>query len=414
MGERLADMRSGTGSTGQRPAAAVTDARLRMAVNIIRSLGRAGVPVTALETVGAPAVLGYLSRFAAARKSYRRHPDGRPVLGDLMAATGQGGVLIPVLTDMVTALAADPATVARSGIRTLVPPLESLRIAHDKGRCFELGRKLGVPVPATRLAAGDGVDPDDPAALRAWADDLPFPVIVKLRSGEDLGLAAADRYVVCRDRDAFEHHYRRLHALQADPLVQEYVTGEDYGAALLYDGASRPVATFTYRSLRQRPMAGGPTTLAETIDSPEMLDYARRMLDALGWRGMAMFDFRLDGRGRLLLLEINPRFWGSLALAPLAGVDFPLLYYRSALGEMVDPPRQRNGVRVRFFPHDFLSVVEYSRGERGPVRRAAYLARSALELLDPRLPDGLFSRDDLRPWVSYLANGVLKRKGHGL
>ena len=31
------------------------------------------------------------------------------------------------------------------------------------------------------------------------------------------------------------------------------------------------------------------------------------------------------------LIEVNPRFWGSLALAIYAGIDFPYLLYKLAM-----------------------------------------------------------------------------------
>src|SRR2546421_10171674 len=49
-------------------------------------------------------------------------------------------------------------------------------------------------------------------------------------------------------------------------------------------------------------------------------------------------------------MEVNGRFWGSLQLAIDAGVDFPTLLVRCALGQ--EPPAQkayRVGVRSRWF-----------------------------------------------------------------
>jgi len=46
-----------------------------------------------------------------------------------------------------------------------------------------------------------------------------------------------------------------------------------------------------------------------------------------------MVEFKIDSRdGKAKLLEVNPRFWGSLALAINAGVNFPYLLTLVALG----------------------------------------------------------------------------------
>jgi predicted ATP-grasp superfamily ATP-dependent carboligase len=52
-----------------------------------------------------------------------------------------------------------------------------------------------------------------------------------------------------------------------------------------------------------------------------------------------MVEYKLDRRtGQPLLMEVNGRFWGSLQLAIDAGVDFPYLLYRLALGDYVEAP----------------------------------------------------------------------------
>ena len=54
---------------------------------------------------------------------------------------------------------------------------------------------------------------------------------------------------------------------------------------------------------------------------------------ALNWKGIAMVEWKVDPRdGRPKLMEVNPRFWGSLELAVRSGVDFPVLYAQAAAG----------------------------------------------------------------------------------
>ncbi len=40
---------------------------------------------------------------------------------------------------------------------------------------------------------------------------------------------------------------------------------------------------------------------------------------------MALVEFKRDNEGIYKLLEINPKFWGSLDLAIASGVNFPKL-----------------------------------------------------------------------------------------
>jgi hypothetical protein len=76
-----------------------------------------------------------------------------------------------------------------------------------------------------------------------------------------------------------------------------------------------------------------------------------RLLDALEWEGVAMVEYKRDHRtGRHFLMEINPRFWGSLQLAVDSGVDFPSYLYQAIEGREVTPITQwETGRRSRWW-----------------------------------------------------------------
>jgi len=63
-----------------------------------------------------------------------------------------------------------------------------------------------------------------------------------------------------------------------------------------------------------------------------------------------MVEFRIDPRdGKPKLMEINPRFWGSLQLAIYSGVDFPYLLYKMAIDGDVEPVFEyKTGIKVRW------------------------------------------------------------------
>ena len=51
-----------------------------------------------------------------------------------------------------------------------------------------------------------------------------------------------------------------------------------------------------------------------------------------------MVEFKVDPRdGIPKLMEVNPRFWGSLQLAIVSGVDFPYLILKMARRESFEP-----------------------------------------------------------------------------
>src|SRR5207253_1451097 len=55
----------------------------------------------------------------------------------------------------------------------------------------------------------------------------------------------------------------------------------------------------------------------------DLVELAQQLLAPIGWRGPAEVEFLEDTRsGEVWLMEINARFWASLALALDCGVDF--------------------------------------------------------------------------------------------
>jgi predicted ATP-grasp superfamily ATP-dependent carboligase len=76
-----------------------------------------------------------------------------------------------------------------------------------------------------------------------------------------------------------------------------------------------------------------------------------------------MVEFRQRPDGTLTFLEVNGRFWNSLALAVYAGVDFPALTAALAeTGHVPAPPPYRAGVRCRWFLGDLRHLIEVWRG----------------------------------------------------
>jgi predicted ATP-grasp superfamily ATP-dependent carboligase len=109
---------------------------------------------------------------------------------------------------------------------------------------------------------------------------------------------------------------------------------------------------FAHRRLREKPPSGGVSVYRESIALDEQLvGPGLRLLDALGWNGVAMIECKREqATGRQVVMEVNPRFWGSLQLAIDAGIDFPSLLVRCAAGEAVPTcDRYRIGTRSRWF-----------------------------------------------------------------
>ncbi len=104
------------------------------------------------------------------------------------------------------------------------------------------------------------------------------------------------------------------------PLIQEYVEGDGYGVSFLFNHGDLR-AKFTHKRLREYPISGGPSTYRISVKEPKMEDMAKRLLEYFNWHGVAMVEFKMGNNNNPVLMEINPRFWGSLNQAIQSGVN---------------------------------------------------------------------------------------------
>ncbi|MBI4577682.1 MAG: ATP-grasp domain-containing protein [Planctomycetes bacterium] len=370
-------------STG--PWVLVTDADQRPAIAAVRSLGRAGYRVRAAERAGPARPAGFASRHAAECARM-----GALEADSLREAARGCDAVFPVSTNAVlAAIQAGPSL----GAAALLPSLAAFEAANDKARLMVVAREAGVRCPRGRRVAG-------PAEVEALGAEWGWPVVFKLATDRGLYLEPAARYRIAADAREAGEALAALAAAGTGVLAQEYVPGEALGASFVYDREGRPRAAFCHRRVREYPIQGGPSTLCESVRDEVLEAQGRRVLDALGWVGPAMVEFKRSREdGTLHLLEVNPRPWGTIALAVACGVDVPRLAVELALGLTPGPSgRYPAGVRMRFLATDLLSACAHVRA--GHWREAA---RFLADLADPRVRAGVFRRDDPGPALRYLA-----------
>jgi predicted ATP-grasp superfamily ATP-dependent carboligase len=369
----------------------VTDGANRVALAVVRALGRAGAEVAVVEqeryAVKTPA--SFRSRHVSRR-------DVVPSLGDdgafveALADRARGyDVLLPVSTNVALACAAHRD---RLPARLPLPPLATLRRANDKSAALAIARKAGVPIPVTYA-------PEDDEELDDVVRRVRLPAVVKLRDDAGTVLEPGQRYAIGRSEEDVRAAFRRLHEIRPFPLIQEKVEGPGYGVGVLAE-QGRVLASFAHRRVREYPVSGGPSTSCVSVVDDRLTGYAAAVIRELEWTGVAMVEFKKDDDYRLM--EVNPRFWGSLPLATKAGVNFPDLLCRRAMGEEIGAaPRVAEGVRLRFLPLDAAAALS-SLGV--PERRWSYALGFLSDLLDPSVVDGILDPTDLEASLVYLVN----------
>lgn len=253
-------------------------------------------------------------------------------------------VLLPVTDQSVTA-ALQHAQLFSKGTLIPFPGLDAFQRASDKRRVLELAAKAGLETPDTVVLNDPGEASGVPASF--------FPAVVKPHRSLVATPTGWQKVSVtpAATPDDCAKALRRLPSAAYPVLVQRRVEGPGEGLFVLRWN-NRVVALFAHRRLREKPPTGGVSVYRESIPLPEGLATAGlRLVELLDWNGVAMVECKRNLKtGRHGIVEVNARLWGSLQLAIDAGVDFPALWVKCALGGNPAPVTvYQLGIRSRWF-----------------------------------------------------------------
>jgi D-aspartate ligase len=344
----------------------------------VRSLGRAGVRVLALDH--RPSALGFRSRYAEPVLT----PDPQDEEAFVAFLAGLEVEQAPLFATHDEPLNAIARNAERLGDRFLYPfpPWEVLARIQTKRGQLEAAEAAGIPVPRTSY-------PASAAEARAAAEELGLPVLVKPSSTE--GFKRRFKRQAFRCDTAAEAEDAYVQAEPYEPMVQEVIPGGDgelytLGSYLRADG--EPLGLFSGRKLRQTPPGVGTCRVGEAVWVEDVVDSGLKLLRALGFHGLSQVEFKRDPRdGAYKLMEVNPRLFQWHGLAAACGVDLPLIAYRDLTGEHVEPV-SANGSRKRW-------AITLLPGESPAPQRPPYV-------------DAVFARDDLKPALVQVAR-LLRR-----
>jgi predicted ATP-grasp superfamily ATP-dependent carboligase len=349
-------------------------------LGVVRSLGRRGIPVWILKQGGN--LLATTSRFVRRNVPWPAGDEGSQIdyLLDLGAGHQLDGWVLFPTDDYAVALISRHREVLASQYQVTVPPWEELRWACDKRLLHDLAHKLAIHQPWTAC-------PCKREELETL--DCPFPVVLKPVIRVQPNSLAVPKAWRADDRPSLLALYDKACALVAPKnlMIQEMVPGGGEGqfsyAALYKDGCS--IASVVARRTRQFPMDFGQfSTYVETVDEPQVIEPAVRLLQAIRFTGLVEVEFKKDPRdGEYKLLDINPRVWGWHTLSRRVGIDFPYLLWLLVMGEPVPRLRGRAGERWMRMSGDLpmaiqeiltgrLSLRAYVRSLQGPLESAIF------------------------------------------
>ena len=364
-------------------------------VGVIRTLGRAGVPVYAVteEGVSPASTSRYLT--GQVKLTSGGELDQSALLDRLVEVVDRlpaRPMLVCTDDEAAVLLAEGAGALAGRAICPAVPPDLPRQLASKRG-LHEICLRHGVPTPATSsVRTGDDLE----AALA----NLTLPVVVKpadswsrltrpvvtastvVRTAEDVG----------RLRAAFDRWPEG-----SDVIVQEYLPDDDAEDWFVhgYCTASSHVARiFTGRKFWSWPARAGMTAYARTESNEEIERAVRDLCRRIGYCGIFDTDWRYDRRtGTCHLLDFNPRVGAQFRMfEDDGGVDVVRAMHLDLSGRTSSPGCLVEG--ERFLVENLgLAARWYYRGEPPPPEIPGAPTRLRL---------AWFSPDDLRPFLTMI------------
>ncbi len=267
---------------------------------------------------------------------------------------------------------------ARDEINSVIPygTRESVRCILDKLSLSEAAESAGIATPRTWVATDEALDAVDAV------------VVLKSRSHA----TTRAETLVSADRRALRAAANAMREDGLEPVLQEHRTGPLSAISVALGAEGEILAAVQQRSTGLWPPEAGISTRAETVPADdELIGRLADFLAGIGWQGLAEAQF-IDSPDGPLLIDVNGRCYGSLALAAAAGVDLAAIWAASALGDRIVSGPARPGVRYQWLYGDLRRGWRTGHDLLGPL---AYARRAAHSVWSPR---------DLRPASSYLGS----------
>jgi D-aspartate ligase len=367
-------------------------------LGIARSLGEQNIRVIGLTAQRG--IYGNFTRYADIRTCPDSRENPQELLQFLLLLRQQlpaGGVIFPTRDHDVLFL--DRYREQLEPLFSLVVPGRSaLGLCLDKWETYQWSQEAGVASPRCWRISG----PED---IQRALPELPYPCILKpvsahqWRKERNWEIVGSRKAIVANSAAELVAEYETVMRAERLALLQEMVPGGDdclWIAACYLNSDSKFVAGFTAQKLLQIPVGFGTGCIVQSVDRPELLAQAGKLLEQLGFSGIAEVEFKRDPASQeYKLIEINPRPWDQHRLGHACGVDLIHIAYCDRAGLPL-PPIVNSRPGYKWVAEDaFIMLVLQTLWRRNGKLRALF------RLAAGRRTYAIWSAQDPLPWLGF-------------
>jgi len=281
----------------------------------------------------------------------------------------------------------------------------------SKSGLHKIAISAGVPEPQTYTIK-------TPNELSRISEEIPYPCILKpvhsksWHKPEIRALIGHKKVIKVDTPERLAYWYKKIALIDARMIIQEVIPGGDdhlYYVPSYVDRNSRILGAFIGRKVRVTPIHFGSASFVETIYDPKLLELNRKLLHSVKYRGLVGVEYKLDPRDdKYKLIEVNAR-WGLWdGLGDRCGIDLGYIAYLDAIGQKVEPVSTYYAGKKWFsLDRDVSAFLQYRK--EGSLNLKNWLATLSLDMMH-----ACFARDDLGPTVKLVKNNLDKLVHSGI
>jgi predicted ATP-grasp superfamily ATP-dependent carboligase len=225
-------------------------------------------------------------------------------------------------------------------VNILVPDYESYCTVYDKKKTYNLCKESGVAVPVRYT---------DNMAERLLKTERYIKLVIK----PDFDIGGSRGLAFVSNLEELEKARKSISSKFGNYIIEEFIPGSSSMRAvqLIFNKENKISSYFILKKIHQWPVTGGITAYAESSHEWDLLEFVAPLFNKCSWEGPVELEIIIDERDcKPKLVEINPRFAGSIAFAIQCGVNFPLVVCLATLNNhYLDPTN--NYSEGKFYIH---------------------------------------------------------------
>jgi len=388
----------------------ILGANFYTALGAIRTLGRRGIPVYALD-YHFPTAYALSSRYVTRKILCPNINTEESELADFLIDLGKEFPAKPVLMATADNYALLISRYAEQLADYYIFPDNKAGLLEkiiDKKGLAQLALEHDLRIPQTYIV-------DQNSDLSEISRDIQYPCIIKPALSHKFVKIFRQKCLLAENKTGLLSALETARVSELEVMVQEIIPGFDdrmYVFDVYVDRQGRATHTFSAQKLRQFPINFGSSTLTHHLYDQELIELGLDYIKRLGYRGYSEIEFKKHPSTKeFYMIEINARLSTLNVLFDKCGIEFVFIMYKDLIGEPL-PDFHLKEEKPWAFWHayeDTISIAAYLK------KKQLTIGQIAKPWLSHRKAHAIWAADDITPLFSFTrlilgkATGKLRR-----